>query len=236
MVVAGGGHGGPQKVLIVVHTLDKGRQKQQKPGVLTGGGAGLEEVAAGVGAQGPVVVLAGAVDAGKGLFVEETHQAVAVRHLLHHLHGQLVMVAGGVGVGVDGGHLVLGGSHLVVLGLGQDAQRPQGFIQVLHIGRHPGLNGAKVVVLQLLAPGGLGAKQGSACHLQVLAPAVQLLVNEKVFLLRSHLGGDPLGLGVAEEAQDADGLAAHLIHGPQKGGLLIQRVAGVGAEDGGDAK
>ena len=47
----------------------KGRQKQQELGVLAGGLAGLEEVLASVGGEGPVVVLAGAVDAGKGLFM-----------------------------------------------------------------------------------------------------------------------------------------------------------------------
>ena len=168
--------------------------------------------------------------------MEEAHQAVAVRHLLHHLHGDLVVVAGGVGIGVDGGHLVLGGGHLVMLGLGEDAQRPQCLVQVLHIGGHTGLDGAEVVVLQLLAPGGLGAEQGPAGHLQILALPEELLVDEEILLLRAHLGGDPLGLGVAEEPQDADGLTADLVHGPQQGGLLIQGVAGVGAEDGGDAE
>ena len=47
---------------------------------------------------------------------------MAVRHLLHHLHGQLVLVAGGVGIGEHRRHLVLGGGHLVVLRLGQDAR------------------------------------------------------------------------------------------------------------------
>ena len=35
-----------------------------------------------------------------------------------------VLVAGAVGVGIDGGHLMLGGGHLVVLGLAEDAQGP----------------------------------------------------------------------------------------------------------------
>ena len=97
-----------QQLLILVHALDEGGQEQQELGVLAGGLAGLEEVLAGIGGQRPVVVLAGAVDAREGLFVQQAHQVVALGHLLHHLHGQLVLVAGGVGVGIDGGHLVLG--------------------------------------------------------------------------------------------------------------------------------
>ena len=236
MVIAGEGHRGPQEVLILVHALDKGRQEQQKLGILAGGGAGLEEVLAAVGGQRPVVVLAGAVDAGKGLFVEQAHQAVAVRHFFHHLHGQLVLVAGGVGVGIDGGHLVLGGGHLIVLGLGEHPQSPERLVQVLHVSRHPGLDGAEVVILQLLALGRLGAEEGPAAKTQVLPLVVELLVDEEVLLLGTHLGHHPLGLRVAEEAQDPHRLAGDLVHGPQQRCLFIQRCAGVRAEDGGDAE
>ena len=65
-------------------------------------------------------MLAGAVDPREGLLVKQAHQAVPGGHLLHDLHGQLVVVGGDVGGGIDGGKLVLGGSHLVVLGLGKD--------------------------------------------------------------------------------------------------------------------
>ena len=51
-----------------------------------GGLAGAEEVAAGVGGQGPVVVLAGAVDAGEGLFVEQAHQVVLGGAFFHGKH------------------------------------------------------------------------------------------------------------------------------------------------------
>ena len=181
-------------------------------------------------------MLAGAIDAGKGLFVQQAHQAVAVCHLLHHLHHQLVLVAGGVGVGVDGGHLVLGGGHLIVLGLAEHAQLPQLLVQILHIGGHPGTDGAEVVVLQLLALGGLGAEQGPAAHPQILPLGVLGLVDQEVLLLRAHLSHHPLGLRVAEQPQDADRLAADLLHGPQQRGLFVQSLAGVGAEDGGDAQ
>ena len=124
VVIARDGHGAPQQLLVLVHALEEGRQEQEEPGVLAGGGAGLEEVQPRIGAQGPVVVLAGTVDAGEGLLMEQAHHAVLGGHIFHDLHGQLVVVAGGVGVGVDGGQLVLGRGHLVVLGLGQDAQLP----------------------------------------------------------------------------------------------------------------
>ena len=236
VVVARGGHGGPQKPLVFVHPLDKGGQEKEKLEVLAGGGTGLEEVLAGVRGQGPVVVLAGAIDPFKRLFVDEAHQPVAVGHLFQQFHGQLVVVAGGVGVAVDGGHFVLGGGHLVVLGFGGDPYLPQLLVQILHELGHPGLDHAEVVVLHLLPPGRVGPEEGAAGQAQVPPSLVEGLVDEKVLLLRSHLGSDLLGLGVPEEAEDTHRLAAHRLHGAQQGHLLVQGLAGVGTEDGGDVQ
>ena len=69
-------------------------------------------------------MLAAAVDPGKGLFVEQAHHAMPGRYPLHDLHGQLVLVRGQIGGGVNGGKLMLGGRYLVVLRLGQDPQLP----------------------------------------------------------------------------------------------------------------
>ena len=181
-------------------------------------------------------MLAGAVDAREGLLMEQAHQSVAVGHLLHHFHGQLVLVAGGVGIGEHRRHLMLSRGYLVVLGFAEHAQLPQLLIQILHIGGDPGPDGAIVVVVQLLSLGGLCAEQGPAAHSQVLPLLIEGLVNQKILLLRPYLGSDPLRLCVAEEPEDADRLAADLVHGPQKRRLLVQGLAGVGAEDGGDAE
>ena len=124
VVVSGRCNRGPQQPLIVVHRLDHCRQEQQELGVFMGRLAGREQVHARVGGEGPVVVLAAAVDPGKGLFVEQAHHAMPGRYPLHDLHGQLVLVRGQIGGGVNGGKLMLGGRYLVVLRLGQDPQLP----------------------------------------------------------------------------------------------------------------
>ncbi len=118
VVVAGGRHGDAQKVLIVVHGLYHRTQEQEELGVLIGGLTGGQQVHAGVRGDGPVIVLAAAVYPVKGFLVQKAHKAVLCRHLLHHLHGQLVVVGSDVDGSVDGGQLMLGGGHLVVLGLG----------------------------------------------------------------------------------------------------------------------
>ena len=145
-------------------------------------------------------MLAGAVDAGKGLFMEQADHVVPSGDLFHDLHCQLVVVAGGVGIGVDGRGLVLSGGHLVVLGFGEDAQLPKLLVQLLHIGGDPGLDGAEIVVLQLLALGRLGAKEGPAREDQILPLIIHILVNQEIFLLRTYLADDLLYICVTKEA------------------------------------
>ena len=86
VVVSGRCDRSSQQSLIVVHRLNDSRQKQQELGIFVGGLAGREQVDAGIGGKGPVVMFAAAVDPGKGLFMQQAHQIVAVGHLLHDLH------------------------------------------------------------------------------------------------------------------------------------------------------
>ena len=181
-------------------------------------------------------MLAAAVDPGEGLLVQQADQAVARGHLAHELHGQLVMVGGDIGAGEDRGQLVLRGGDLVVLGLGQDAQLPQLLVQIVHELGHARLQRAEVVILQLLALGRARAEQRPAGEDQV-GPLVKVgLVHQEVLLLRAHGGGDRVYVGLAEQAQDAQGLVVNQAHRAQQRGLLVQRLAGIGAEGGGDAQ
>ena len=99
--------------------------------VIHGGVAGIQQVLI-AGGQGPVVVLAGTVDAVEGLLMEQAHQTVALGNLLHHFHGQQVVVDGLVGGVENGSQLMLCGSNLVVLGAGGNPQLPQLVVQILH--------------------------------------------------------------------------------------------------------
>ena len=129
---------------------------------------------------------------------------------------------------------MLSGGHLVVFGFGENAQPPQGFVQILHVGGNPGPDGAKVMVVQLLSLGGRGAKQGPAGETQVLPLGEILFGDEEILLLRAHRGNDPLGFGVSKEPQDSDGLPAHFVDGAQERSLFIQCGSGIGEEAGGD--
>ena len=72
-------------------------QHEQELQVVLGIVAGIQQVLTQIGADGPVVVLTGAVDPCIGLLVQQADQTVAGGHPLHGLHSQLVLVDGHVG-------------------------------------------------------------------------------------------------------------------------------------------
>ena len=236
MVVAGRRHGKPQQILIIVHRLNDRAQKQQELGVFIGGFAGRQKVHAGIGGHGPVIMFAGAVHAGKGLFVQQAHQPVAGGHLAHDLHGQLVMVGGHVGGGVNRGQFMLSGSHFVMLRFGQHTKLPQFFVQIRHISRYPGLDYAEIVIVQFLSLGGLCAEKRAAAEHQILALFEHVLIHQEILLFRAHAGAHTLDFRIAEEPQNAHGLLVQGLHGAQQGGFLVQGLAAIGTEGRGNAQ
>ena len=236
VVIACKGNGAAQPILILVDALDKGRQEHQELSVLPGGLAGLEKILAGIGAQRPVVMLAGAVDTGKGLFVEEAHKVVLGSNLFHYLHGQLVGVTGVAGIGENGSQLMLTGSALVVLGLGQDTKTPKLLIQVLHEVADPGADGSEIMVIQLLSLRGQCAKEGTAGQPQVLPLIVNGPGNEEILLLRAYADLNALGGVVTKQPQDTHSLPGNLVQRAKQGRLFIQSFSGVGEETGRDVQ
>ena len=234
VVIAGRSDGSAQELLIVVDGLDHRGEEDDELQVVERGVARIEQVL-GLGAERPVVVLARTVDALERLLMQQADQIVAGGDELHLLHHDQVLVDGLVDLAIDGGELMLAGGNLVVLSLGGDAERPQLVVQVLHIGRDGGADCAKVVLLELLALAGSGAKERAAGDDQVLALAVGILLDQEVLLLVTHGRNDLLG-GLAKECQYTLGLTRERGHGAQQRGLLVQGLARVGAESRGDAQ
>ena len=112
-------------------------------------------------------MLAGAVDAVEGLLVLQADQPMVRGDLLHHLHGEEVMVDGRVRGLEDGGELVLRRRHLVVLGLGGDAELPELLVKLLHEARDGGTHRTEVVLLEFLPLAGVRAEQRAAGEDQV---------------------------------------------------------------------
>ena len=104
----------------------------------------------------------------------------------------------------------------------------------MHKGCHAGLDRSIVMVVQLLSLGRLSTKEGASAQPQVKTLTVILLVDKEVLLLGAHLCRYMLRLRVAEEPQDTHTLTIQSADRTQQRRFLIQRLTGVGAEDGGD--
>src|SRR5690606_36752150 len=91
-------------------------------------------------------------------------------------------------------------------------QLPLGFE---HEGEHPLGNRTKVVVVEFLSLGRLGAEEGTAGAHQVRASEIEVAVDQEVFLLRAGGRGDERAIGVAEQLQNPLRLAVERLHRTQ---------------------
>ena len=117
----------------------------------------------------------------------QAHQAVVAGQKLHLLHVSRFSSTARFVSAKMGSQLVLGRSHLVVLGLRGNAQRPQLIVELLHELVHRGANGAEVVLLQLLALHRRIAEQRAAREHDVEALLIVLLGDEEVLLLGARV-------------------------------------------------
>ncbi len=109
-------------------------------------------------------------------------------HQAHHDHVVVGPDRGGL---VDRRHLELAGGHLVVAGLGRDAEAPQLAVEIHHERQDPLADRAEVLVLQLLALGRRGAEQRPAGQEEVGPLLGEPAVDQEVLLLGPDVGEDP---------------------------------------------
>ena len=96
-------------------------------------------------------MLARAVYAGKGLFVQQADKAVAICDLLHDLHADLVLIVCGVCIGINRCHLVLSRGDLVMPRFRQNAELPQLLVEILHVFGNTRTDRSEIVILKLLS-------------------------------------------------------------------------------------
>ena len=137
-------------------------------------------------------MLAGAVDAGERLLVQQADQAVLVGRAAHDLHRQHLVIGGQVRVLEDRRDFVLARRDFVVPGLDRHAELEQLRLGVGHAGQHALGDGAEVLVFQFLALGRLGAEERAAGVDEVGPGVEEVLVDEEVFLLGADGGEDLL--------------------------------------------
>ena len=162
--------------------------------------------------------------------MEQANKTVPERDLLHDLHRQLVVIGCDVGCCVNGGKLMLRRGDFVVFGLRQNAKLPQLLVEVFHECCHAGLDGAEVVIVQLLSLRRLRAEERSAAEDEILALVKHLAVDQEILLLRSDGGFDAFDVLISEELQNAQRLLVDCLHRAQQRCFLIERFAAIGAE------
>ena len=153
----------------------------------------------------------------------------------HQRHQQHVVIDGQVAFLIDGSQLELVGSNLVVTGLDRNAQLQSPYLQILHEGRHTLGDGSKVMVFQLLVLAGFMSQQGTSGQQQVGTCCIKSFIDQEIFLLPSEISHHFPDIGI-EIAAHLRSSFVHGTQGTQQGSLVIQRLAGIGNEDGRDAE
>ena len=217
-----------------VDGADHGGEHSKENRVLLRIGTGFEEVASVVG-DGPVAVLAAAVDTLERLFMQKALEAVALGRLAQHLHDEHVVVHGEVEVLEHGRELELRGRDLVVARLRGDAELPEDVLHLGHELQDARTDRAVVVVLKLLVLRGRGPEHGAPGLQEVGTLHVEAAVDEEVLLLRAERHRDaPVRL--AEMRHETAESFLERLHGAEERRLRVERLAAVRAERGGDAE
>ncbi len=170
-------------------------------------------------------MLTRSVDAGKRLLVKQAFHAVLVGDSLQGQHHQLLMVGGDVGVLIDGGDFVLRGSNFVVTSLHRNAELIELSFDLEHAGEDALGDGTEVLIFELLALGGLRAKEGSAGVEKVRPGEEEVAVDEEVFLLGTGGRGDHADILVSEKLEDSLRLLVEGLHRAEQRCLLVESFA-----------
>ena len=232
VVIAGGGHGHAQQRGVGVHGLHDHAQHGEKLGVLVRRMAGREPVLAVRSDERPVVVLAGSVDAGKGLLVQQADEAEALGDFLEHMHGDHIVVHGEVLFLEDRGDLELRGADFVVLRAGRHTELPQLAVHLVHERHDAGLDVPEVMVFHLLVAGRTAAEERATGLQQVQAFLEVLAIDQEVFLFRAQRGKGARDSLDAEQFPHARELGGQRVLRAEEPGFLVQCVAMPAAEDG----
>ena len=121
-------------------------------------------------------------------------------------------------------------------GLGGDPQFPQLLLHLGHEVQDPGLDGAEIVVFELLVLGGRRAEKGPARLEQIGPLEIETAVDEEILLFHAQCDGNLFVTGQSEALHQAAGRPRKSLDGTEKGSLFVQCLARVAAKSGGDAQ
>ncbi len=225
-----------KKICMIIYGCKDTAENQKELHILMRGFAWIEKVDSIVGNQRPVVMLTGTIYTCEGLLMQQALQTMAICHLTEGLHDDLVMIHCNITLFIDRSQLVLCRSNFVMFGLRRNTQLPEFDICVLHEGCNLLLQGSKVMVIHLLTLRRHCSEEGTSGIDQILSCKEVLTINDEVFLLDTNRRSNLLRSGIAEEAEQSEGLLIDHFHGTKKRSLLIECFTRIRAESSRDAE
>ena len=234
VVVTGASDSHAEQVGVGIDCVNHGAERGEEDGILVWILARIEEVRLSI-VHGPVVVLAGTVDASERLFVQQAYESVAFGDLAEHFHDLHVVVAGEVHFFEHRSKFELSRGDFVVAGLGRNTEFPEFLFHIVHEVQDASRNATEVMVFHLLVLCRSCTEQGAPSLVQVRTLEVEALVDEEVFLFGTERDGNLL-LRDAEEAHQAVGGFLQSLDGAQERSLLVERFAGIATECSRDAE
>mmetsp|Transcript_77703 Transcript_77703/g.116855 ORF Transcript_77703/g.116855 Transcript_77703/m.116855 type:complete len:416 (-) Transcript_77703:24-1271(-) len=230
-------HGATHELVVLLEAVGEAGDARYKELARRVGLARVEEVKPCVSAHGPVVVLAGAVDARKGLLVEEHDQAELGGLRGAHLHEEHVVVRGEGGLAVDGRHLVLRRRDLVVHHGHGNPELQHHCLDVEEQLRHGVGHGREVVEVGLLVARRQRAHERAPAVHEVRPCTVVLRLDDEELLLPAEEGVDGLGVRAdLDRLQQPQALPVHGIIGAKQRCLVVDASAEVRDEAARDAE
>ena len=166
-------------------------------------------------------MLAGTVDAFKGLLMKQAYKAVTVCNLLHNIHSELIVVHGYIGSCKYRSHLMLARSYLIMLGFGIYSYLPELFIKLLHKCLDSWSDGAVIMIIEHLSLRGRRTEKRTLCENQIPALRIILLIYKEIFLFKSYRR-IYVSYVLSQGMQHSDCLTAKSIKAAQKRCLLVK--------------
>ena len=219
---------------MLVYGAENGRKKDKELSIIQRRGAWIEQVVPFRIADGPVVVLAAAVDSSKGLFVKQADEVMLGSDLMQEVHHDHIVVDRRIGIFINRCQLELSGSHFVMTSLRRNTETEQRMFHVLHEGQDSLRDGTEIVIFHLLSLGWRRTCQRATGKHDIRTKHGEPSIDKKILLFRADVRFDERGLFVAEKTQDTQSLTRKRGNGTQQRDLAIESLARIAVEERGD--
>ncbi len=173
----------------------------------------------------PVAVLAGSIDVGERLLVQQRLQSVAKRDAPQNRHHELVVIDAEIRLLEHRRHFELARRDLVVPRDDRHAELVELVLDLGDTRLYAFRDAAEVVILELLTARGRRTDERAARHDEVRAEREVPTVDQEVFLLRSKRRVHAKHVLLAEQLEHLDRLVGESVGAAEQRRHLIERLS-----------